>query len=36
MARPGHARIKFGPPLRLQGEDYQSLAGRVEDEVRAL
>ncbi len=36
MARPGRARIKFGAPLTLDGDDYTSLARRVEDAVRAL
>ena len=40
MARPGRARIKFGAPLRLNrdndGDDYPSLARRVEAAVRAL
>jgi len=36
MAKPGHARIKFGPSLRLGGDDCTSLARRVESAVRAL
>jgi 1-acyl-sn-glycerol-3-phosphate acyltransferase len=36
MARPGPARVAFGEPLRLEGEDYQSLADRVEKAVRSL
>ncbi len=36
MARPGPARVVFGAPLRLEGEDYQDLASRVEEAVRAL
>jgi long-chain acyl-CoA synthetase len=32
----GTARVTFGAPLRLQGEDYPSLAKQVEDAVRAL
>jgi long-chain acyl-CoA synthetase len=38
MAKPGHARIKFGSPLTLVGDsdDYTSLAQRVEAAVRAL
>ena len=36
MARPGRARIKFGAPLRLEGDDYTSLARRVEAAVRSL
>jgi len=34
MARPGKARIVFGPPLTLQGSDYAALARQVEDAVR--
>ena len=36
MAKPGPARIRFGPPLRLHGEDYAALAKQVEDAVRLL
>jgi long-chain acyl-CoA synthetase len=36
MAKPGRARIKFGAPLTLDGEDYASLAQRVEASVRSL
>ena len=36
MAKPGRARIAFGAPLSLEGDDYTSLARRVEDAVRAL
>jgi long-chain acyl-CoA synthetase len=36
MARPGPVRIGFGAPLRLTGDDYASLAARVEAAVRAL
>jgi len=32
----GPARIAFGAPMRLTGEDYQGLAKQVEDAVRAL
>jgi long-chain acyl-CoA synthetase len=32
----GPVRIAFGPPMRLEGDDYQALAKRVEDAVRAL
>jgi len=28
--------VKFGPPLRLEGEDYEGLARKVEDAVRRL
>ncbi len=36
MARPGRVRVAFGAPLRLTGDDYEALAKRVEDAVRAL
>ena len=36
LARPGRVRVAFGAPLRLEGEDYDALARRVEDAVRAL
>ena len=36
MAKPGPARIRFGAPLRLQGDDYAALAKQVEDAVRDL
>jgi hypothetical protein len=36
MAVPGRARVKFGAPLNLEGDDYPSLARRIEDAVRAL
>jgi long-chain acyl-CoA synthetase len=36
MARPGRVRVAFGAPMRLEGEDYEALAKRVEDAVRAL
>jgi 1-acyl-sn-glycerol-3-phosphate acyltransferase len=36
MAKPGRARITFGKPLSLDGDDYTALAQRVEDAVRAL
>jgi long-chain acyl-CoA synthetase len=32
----GPARIAFGAPLRLTGEDYQGLAKQVEDAVKKL
>ena len=35
-AKPGPARIRFGAPLRLQGDDYAALAKQVEDAVRLL
>ena len=36
MARPGRARVAFGAPLRLEGDNYRVLATQVEDAVRAL
>jgi long-chain acyl-CoA synthetase len=36
MARPGPARVAFGAPLTLSGEDYEALAKQVEDAVRQL
>jgi long-chain acyl-CoA synthetase len=36
MAKPGRARITFGKPLSLDGDDYASQARRVEAAVRAL
>lgn len=36
MARPGRVRVAFGAPMHLAGDDYESLARRVEDAVRAL
>jgi long-chain acyl-CoA synthetase len=36
MARPGRVRVAFGKPLRLAGEDYETLAKTVEAAVRAL
>jgi long-chain acyl-CoA synthetase len=36
MAKPGPARIRFGAPLRLRGDDYAALAKQVEDAVRDL
>ena len=36
MARPGRARVIFGGPLTLEGDDYQGLAKQVEDAVKAL
>ena len=35
-ARPGRARVAFGEPLRLRGDDYASLAREVENAVRGL
>jgi long-chain acyl-CoA synthetase len=36
MATPGRAVVKFGKPLRLEGENYAALAKEVEAAVRAL
>ncbi len=36
MARPGQARVSFGAPLHLEGDDYRNLAKKVEEAVRAL
>src|SRR3990172_2613494 len=36
MARPGRIRVVFGPPLRLEGDDYQSLTKNVEEAIRQL
>jgi long-chain acyl-CoA synthetase len=36
MAKPGRARIAFGAPVVLEGEDYPALARRVEEAVRRL
>jgi long-chain acyl-CoA synthetase len=36
MAKPGPARVVFGAPLKLGGEDYQALAKEVEEAVRRL
>ena len=34
--RPGRARVAFGPPLRLSGDDYAGLARQVEEAVKRL
>ena len=36
MAVPGRARVIFGKPLALHGEDYAGMAREVELAVRAL
>jgi long-chain acyl-CoA synthetase len=36
MARPGHVQVTFGAPMRLAGDDYESLARQVEEAVRSL
>lgn len=35
-ATPGRARVAFGRPVHLKGDDYEALAKQVEDAVRAL
>jgi long-chain acyl-CoA synthetase len=36
MATPGRARVIFGVPLSLHGDDYAALAQQVEEAVRRL
>jgi long-chain acyl-CoA synthetase len=36
MAKPGRARVAFGEPMHLAGDDYEALAARVEQAVRKL
>jgi long-chain acyl-CoA synthetase len=36
MAKPGPARVVFGKPMMLTGDDYAALAKDVENAVRAL
>jgi len=36
MATPGPATVVFGPPLRLEGDNYAAHAQDVEDAVRRL
>jgi long-chain acyl-CoA synthetase len=36
FVRPGKARVAFGAPIRLRGEDYAALAQQVEEKVRSL
>jgi long-chain acyl-CoA synthetase len=36
MATPGRARVAFGPPLRLKGDDFAALAKQVEEAVKRL
>ena len=33
---PGKVRVKFGPPLQLEGDDYAALAKQIEEAVRKL
>ena len=36
MAKPGRVRVAFGAPIRLVGDDYETLAKQVEEAVRRL
>ncbi len=36
IATPGRVVVRFGPPLRLHGDDYAALAAQVEQAVRSL
>jgi 1-acyl-sn-glycerol-3-phosphate acyltransferase len=36
MATPGPARVAFGRPLHLSGDDFPALARQVEDAVKIL
>jgi long-chain acyl-CoA synthetase len=36
MATPGRAKVKFGKPIRLEGEDFAAHAKVIEQAVRAL
>ena len=36
FVKPGPARVAFGAPLRLRGDDYAALAAPVESAVRSL
>ncbi len=36
FATPGRARVKFGSPIRFEGDDYAAAARRIEEAVRAL
>ncbi len=36
MATPGRAKVKFGPPLNLEGTDYSALAKQIEVAVKSL
>jgi long-chain acyl-CoA synthetase len=35
-ATPGRARVKFGAPMQLTGDDYAALAKQIEEAVRKL
>jgi long-chain acyl-CoA synthetase len=36
MASAGRTSIRFGPPLKLEGDDYAALSLKVEEAVKAL
>jgi long-chain acyl-CoA synthetase len=36
MARPGRVTVKFGAPMRFEGDDYEEIARQVEAAVRGL
>jgi long-chain acyl-CoA synthetase len=36
MARPASVRVKIGAPVRLEGDDFAALAGRLEDIIRGM
>jgi long-chain acyl-CoA synthetase len=36
MAKPGHVTIRFGAPIRLNGNDYENLTAQAEEAVRKL
>ncbi len=36
MATPGRVEVRFGTPVRPEGDDYAALAKRLEDAVREL
>ncbi len=36
FATPGKARVKFGAPLQLTGDDYAALAKQIEEAVRKV
>jgi hypothetical protein len=36
FATPTRARVKFGAPLHLEGDDYAALAKQIEEAVRNL
>ena len=34
--RPGRVEIAFGPPIRIQGDDYVAIARKIEEAVKEL